>query len=183
MENKNITMYLKPDAVWTYYWYNRFRLLEEAVLVSENTQTGYKIYITNEDGGLMFIVEDDKGKEIFLERGLNMVDSEKTFKDLVEDYIEEESVEDVIEMREDDIKNAMHDLLSTLLMDKDCPTVDFEAIYGKNIVDEMVEFVIETLVSEYEAIIYRPTLLEDAETGLSILIEYPYETSKDATEN
>ena len=89
-----------------------------------------------------------------------------------EDDEEYQQMIDTVYEREDDLTNAMADLLAVVLLEDDCNAV-FEG-YGKQMVYECVDDFLQYLHDQHSVSVYRPTVEVDEETGCEILKEFPY---------
>lgn len=92
-----------------------------------------------------------------------------------EEYDEEEEeqrITDKIYEREDELTQAMSDLLAVVLCEYDSNAV-IEG-YGTQMVNEIVDDFLQYLADTHNVSVYRPTLETDPETGEEILKEFPY---------
>lgn len=85
---------------------------------------------------------------------------------------EEQKILDTIYEREDELTQAMGDLLAVVLCEEDCNAV--KEMYGEQLINEAVDDFLQYLAETHNVSIYRPTLDIDLETGEEILKEFPY---------
>ena len=57
----NPDIYVEPKDVWDFYKKNIKRMSEELVLIAENKETEYAVYVTQDEGYLTILVY--KGEE------------------------------------------------------------------------------------------------------------------------
>lgn len=84
----------------------------------------------------------------------------------------EQKILDIIYEREDELSQAMGDLLAVILCEEDGSAV--KEMYGKELVSEAVDDFLQYLSDTHNISVYRPTLETDPETGEEVLKEFPY---------
>lgn len=90
---------------------------------------------------------------------------------------DEQKILDVIYEREDEINQAIGDMLAVVLCEDDITAV--KELYGAEFVSEVVDDFLQYLADNHNVSVYRPTLETDPETGEEILKEYPYGWDED----
>jgi hypothetical protein len=184
-------IHLKPKDVWAFFERNKERLCREMVLIAENTDTDTKLYLSSENN-LPYIYAVVNGKEVSKEGMITALDASDTtygyyFKYLVtpdkkaplpddsdcppeDDEKTPKDVLDEIYEREDALYFALRDFLEVAL------DVDEEELseYQPDVMDQMLDDVLSLLAERYACAIYRPTLMDDTETGLEYIENYPY---------
>ena len=79
--------------------------------------------------------------------------------------------DEMIYEREDDLRNAMGDLLAVILCEDDGVAV--REAYGQKMVDECTDWFMEYLADVQGISVYRPTFIEN-DAGEKELVEFPY---------
>lgn len=90
---------------------------------------------------------------------------------------DEQKILDVIYEREDEINQAIGDMLAVVLCEDDITAV--KELYGAEFVSEVVDDFLQYLADNHNVSVYRPTLETDPETGEEILKEFPYGWDED----
>ncbi len=198
MDAKGVKIYVPAGELWDFYVENSERCAEEMVLIAENTETGYAVYMTEEDGNIMFSVCKGEEEPEYEEYATNDDDCETTAKKLFLRYLfpviivdgrtvpqeedlpdgmqslSRQDVEDEIYEREDELFMALQDFLAVVLQEKEdgLTVADF---YGDDMVEEVLDHFLAYLAKEMCLEIYRPMFKLDEETGSEIYTQYPYE--------
>lgn len=193
---------LKPNQVWDFYNKNLARLADEMVSIARNDQTGYEIFLTEEESVPMISVYKDD-KMVYEEGAVSASDTERTVREIYQKYLlpmvvvvskdktpkEETPVEedgeepfddemtrmdqeDQIYEREDAIYLAFQDFLQVLAED-DYSIQDTFPDDAK--VNEIIDHILEFLAIDYGLRIRRPMFIVDTDTGVEDFSEYPYE--------
>lgn len=193
-----VNIHLKPTEVWNFFKQNKPRLEKEMVAIAENEETDYSVYLTEENGcPLLSVYKEDK--KLYEEGAVSEKDCESTTKQIYIKYLfpvvittpkysfetendepeyepteeeERQMLEDSVYEREDELFFAMADFLEVLL---NCNgTEQISSLYGEEIIEEMLDCICTVLAEEYLISVYRPTLIDDDETGEEKYVEYPY---------
>lgn len=194
----SVKSYLSPEDVWDFFISNKARLEREMVMIAENTDTGYAIYITESAGfPRVSVCKNDKKPEI-AEPLISREDCATSIKQLVMKFLmpvvvvtgnipklpesvpkeapvseviaEEESRMEAIDDREDELALSLYDFLSTVVGDE-----EFTEFCNcePSAIEEILDKFLMLLADEYGLTIYRPTYIE-TEMGEEIYAEYPY---------
>lgn len=187
-----VKIYVPCRGLWKFYLSNRLRCRESYVLVAENQDIGYGVYLTEEDCLLVlyvFLGENDRPEfraEIPDEVSAEAIagktylaflgaEDEEPEEEEPEDELEIEpdeiSEDDEIYAREDELLQASGDFLAAVLRMYDGEAV--KEAYGETLIEEFLEQALLTISEDFGLPIYRPTHLED-ENGESVYVEYPY---------
>lgn len=191
--------------VWEFFHKNIERLRKEMVVVAENTETEYAVYLTEKDGmPCLSACKGDKPME-YSEGCVSEGDCEATAKKMYVRYlfhfqVKDESaipdgnadtgdeecpltkqdMEDAIYERNDELELALGDFLDVVL--DYGSKVDPLNHFGKDAFYNILDDILMMLAEDYGEAIYRPTIITDEETHEEIYCEYPYnsEISDDA---
>lgn len=199
-----VKIHVPADKVWTFFKENKDRLSEEMVVIAENTDTEYAVYLTEEDGFPLFVVCKGASDSEYEEGAINPSDCEETVKrcclrylfpivvtanetakemDGADSDLEDltmQEMEDTIYEREDELMLAMGDFLQVVF--QECNDgADVIDTYGMDLVGEILEDVLMCIAKDYGLPVYRPTFLTD-EFGEEIYTEFPYDC-EDAEED
>lgn len=197
---ENVQVFVPANELWGFYTQNKKRCQEEMVLIAENTETGYAVYMTDDDGTLMFSVcKGDKEPE-YEEYVMDDGDCEKTAKKLFMRYLipftvidgkavvsggavedaddaelslSRQDMEDEIYEREDALDFAIKDFLAVVLQEPDGETVSVE--FGEAFIQEVLHHILEYLTNDHCIKIFRPMFFTDDDTGSEIYSQFPYE--------
>jgi len=196
-----VKIHLEPKATWAFFQKNHERMEDEMVVIAENDDTEYAIYITDNDNDerhnpLLLVYKGDL--KIFEEGVIDEDGCTETAKQLYLKYLFPVSVtygkmdemdegvwddtpystqdmEDAIYEREDELTFAMYDLLEIVLG----RTIDeIAGIHGKDFVQQVVDDFCEYLANDHCVSIYRPTILP-TDDGDEEFVEYPYDCDVD----
>lgn len=58
-----VKIYIPAADVWSFFENNKKRLSEEMVIIAENTETEYAVYLTEENGYPLFVVCQGQGRQ------------------------------------------------------------------------------------------------------------------------
>lgn len=200
-----VKIHVPADEVWSFFQKNKDRLSEEMVLIAENEETEYSLYLTEEDGLPLFSMCKGDDEPEYEEGAINEKDCADTAKQCCVKYLmpvivnsskgyggvwneEEDDIpfsyrdeqEEIIENREWELLFAMADFIITATKDNTCSDgSDYIDTYGADLVQEILDEVLQKLAEEYGLSIYRPMMVNDDETGGDMLIEYPYNDPAD----
>ena len=178
---ENVQVFVPANELWGFYIQNKKRCQEEMVLIAENTETGYAVYMTDDDGTLMFSVcKGDKEPE-YGEYVMDDGDCEKTAKKLFMRYLvpftelslSRQDMEDEIYEREDALDFAIKDFLAVVLQEPDGETVSAE--FGEAFIQEVLHHILEYLTNDHCIKIFRPMFFTDDDSGSEIYSQFPYE--------
>ena len=123
------------------------------------------------------VEEDEKPKIIDLPMKREETEPVEVPSEEYSEEEEEQKILDTIYEREDDLNQAMGDLLAVVLCEDDIIAV--KELYGPEFVSEAVDDFLQYLADTHNVSVYRPTLETDPETGEEILKEYPYGWDED----
>lgn len=193
-EGNPVQVYVQPDHLWNFFLNNENRLKAESVLVAENKETGYGVYLTEDDVYACLQVcrwdnppeceESVFGllplKEIFewyIDRFLCpvTVTSDNPTSISADDETEpqfesRQEQEDIICEREDELRMALFDFLDIVSDSRADSSID---TYGESIMDEMLNDILTILSDQYGVDVYRPRFVEYP-NGEEYFDEYPY---------
>ena len=189
-----IKIHVNPGDVWDFFDKNLARLAKEMVLIAENEDTDYSIYLTEDQNyPLLSVYKNDL--KLYEEGVISRTDCEKTTKGLYTKYLfplvvtskdfdsaseeallfgepaSKQDIEDEIYERSDELYLATIDFLQVLLGYRDPDMLISE--YG-DITEEFLDSTCEFLSEEYGIPIFRPMFVVDEETGDETYTEFPY---------
>lgn len=209
VDASNVKIYVPVDELWSFYLQNSDRCKKEMVLIAENTDTGYAVYVTDEDGTLMFSVcKGDESPE-YEEYALNAEDCASTAKKMMLRYLipfsivngrtvmpdnlpdglddddgelalSRQDMEDEMYEREDELDLAIKDFLAVVLQEPDSDRL--VANYQQSFIDEVLNDFLSILAKDYCCEIFRPMFIEDTETGCELYTQFPYEEDNNDSE-
>lgn len=183
-------IHIPVEGVWAFFQQNKARLSEEMVVIAENEDTDYAVYLTEDDGYPLFSVCRGKADPEFEEGAISEKDCTDTAKRCYvrylfpitvkgdsplfdEDDLSVQDMQDTMYEREDELQLAMADFLQTVLQEgSDC--TDIIDMYGTDMIDKLLDYVLEFIATGLCLPVYRPMFLTDDETGEEIYEEYPY---------
>lgn len=191
-----VQIYVPADEVWGFFQTNRKRLDGEMVLIAENTDTEYAVYLTAENDLPVLAVAKGNEKTEYKEPCVSEEDcttvSKKFFarylfpvmitdgKYIQDDVPDEKSeretwmdMEDTMYEREDELRLAMADFLAIALQEGDNDGTNILELYGGDVVEEILDEFLKTLSDEYSFQIYRPMIVTDSD-GYEVFTEFPY---------
>lgn len=185
--NECIKISVESEDMADFFFQYRKELEKCQMLVAENTETGYKAYLTNDKGKAVFTIWDTDGDCVEDDSADSVVD----LCDLAElgylayiyptnsadpDYDEREhdepheDIDDTITEREDELKLATDDFLLTVYGDQ---YYDFAKSTDEEDLEEILDHFLIYLQEQYSIPIFRPTMIEDG-NGDEYCVRYPY---------
>lgn len=196
-----VIIHIEPEEIWQFFQKNKKRLKKEMVLIAENEDTGYALYLTEEDGLPLFSVCKDDNDPEYEEGAINEKDCTDTAKQCCVKYLRpvvvhskkyasspeyedddywcdtpsKKEQDELIENRELELLFAMGDFLMAATNDNTCADgSDYVDTYGADLVMDVLDYFLQTLAEDYGLLVYRPTMVDDDDTGEEVLVEYPY---------
>lgn len=195
-----VHIHIPADAVWGFFQESRKRLNKEMVLIAENTDTEYAVYLTEEnDLPVLAVAKGDEKTEYkehcvseddcttvakkFYTRYLFpvMITDGKYIPEDVSDETEEDGdetwmdMEDTMYERNDELRLAMADFLAIALQEGDNDGTNILEAYGYEAVDEILDGFLKELSDNYGFHIYRPMIVTEKESGCEVFTEFPYD--------
>lgn len=196
-----VKIHIQPQDVWAFFDKNIKRLSDEMVIIAENTETEYAVYLTEESGYPLFIVCQGDDDAEYDEGAINQKDCEDTAKrcflkylypvtvtsgkysipfDQDDDDFDSEltkmEMEDTVYEREDELVYAMGDFLQNALREGVDGT-DVVDTLGLDIINDILDTTLQYIADAYDLPIYRPTFVTD-ENGSEEYVEYPYNSEE-----
>lgn len=173
--------YLYPKEAWDYHKRNIRRLEDEMVEIASSNGGTYndetEVYITDEDGALVYYVYQDD-KKVFQSRCDTDIEAEENLREIYKKYIgdcnedTDDPIDDLdieyIENREAEIYNAFCALVEELTSDEDEASSFLHECDAE--VDDMIDHIVEFLACSHGLRVYRPTEIEPG-----VIADYPYE--------
>lgn len=197
----NVKIYIPANELWVFYTENKKRCEKEMILIAENTETEYAVYMTDDDGTLMFSVCKGDGEPEYEEYVMDDADCEQSAKKLFFRYLipvtvidgkavlsgdqgndeldgadvglSRQEMEDEIYERDDALDFALRDFLAVVLEEPDGEKVADS--YGQKFLNQVLHHFLEYLTNEHRIKIFRPMFFRDNESGCEIYSQYPYE--------
>lgn len=202
-----VIIHIEPENIWEFFQKNKKRLKKEMVLIAENEETEYSLYLTEEDGLPLFSVCKGDDEPEYEEGAVNEKDctdtakqccvkyllpvtvhSKKSFNDAWNDsdtsFASRGEQAEVIENREWELLFAMAEFIMVATKDDTCSDgSDYVDTYGADMVLDVLEDLLQKLAEDQGLFVYRPMMMEDDETGEEIYVEYPYNDPADFEDN
>ncbi len=199
MDSENVKIYLPADKLWNFYIENREQCKNKMILIAENTETEYAVYVTEENDMLTVSVckgsTDPEYEEYIVNRDDCMATARKLFyrylfpvtivdekaiasdeslnentKD--DDCFSKQDMEDEIYAREDELRLALADFLEAVLQDYRNGT-DLLDSYGEDFAEDVLDHFLGYLATEHGVDVYRPMFVFDEDNDSETFIEYP----------
>ena len=196
---ENVRIFIPPNELWKFYTQNKGRCQKEMILIAENTETCYAVYMTDDSGTLTLSVCHGDNAPEYEERVMGNADCEASAKRLFTRYLiplieingksaligditgdvddddfnpSMQDVEDEMYEREDELDLAIKDFLAVVLQEPDGEAVINE--FGETFIQEVLHHFLEYLTNDHGIQIYRPMFFED-DSGYEIYSQFPYE--------
>lgn len=190
-----VKIHIQPQDVWDFFNKNIKRLSDEMVVIAENTETEYTVYLTEEDGYPLFVVCQGDDDPEYDEGAISPKDCENTAQRCFTRYLypvtvtsEKYSIpfdqddddaestkmemEDAVYEREDELLYAMGDFLQTVLQEG-VDGSDVVDTLGLDVVNDILDTTLQYIAETYDLPVYRPTFVTD-ENGNEEYVRYPY---------
>ena len=193
-----VKIHVQAEDVWSFFQKNKSRLIDEMVVIAENNNTEYAVYLTEDGGYPMFSVCKGREAPEYEEGAISVKDCTDTASRCFEQYLfpvtvttgdkrfllnqdeddtpmnyTQQEKEDTVYEREDELQLAMCDFLQVVLQEG-CDGREVMDIYGLNLVNEILDSVLQIIAYDHGLLVYRPTLYTDEATGEDEYTEYPY---------
>lgn len=198
-------IYIEAADVWAYAQEHKKDLAEKMVLIAENEDRGYEIYLTTEEHGYPFVCvffTGDDESPVDEEPVVTKTDCKNAIERMYRKYLY------TPRKISDDDEDAADEILFTLGDDEDPPIsraeaegeieeredalhgafMDFMAVVleqdmaeisgvpeYENTLDEMLDRTLEMINNDFGVSVRRPSLLVSDETGEEFYSEYPYD--------
>lgn len=189
-----VKVYVPADDVWVFFHKNIRRLSEEMVVIAENTETEYAVYLTEDEGYPLFCVCKGDCAPEYEEGAINQCDCAETVKRCCANYLfpivvssnkqmvdesledddaplSEQEMDDLIYEREDELLLAIGDFILTASQEG-CDGSDIIDTYGLEVISDILDNTLQYIAGR-GFLVYRPTLTVD-ENGKEVFVEYPY---------
>ena len=167
---------LHPEEVWIYFIEHEDDLNNSMILIAENTNYGIEIYLTASNGlPCIMVTADDEEIEEFevadcdecLEIAQQVYDCYLTSSKWIGEL--EDERETMISDREEELEEAIYDMLLTLVP-------DLFDIIDPHIIDDlcadMIDHICEYLYKVHDISVYRPMYLDN--NGTEEFYKNPY---------
>lgn len=190
-----VIIHIEPEEIWQFFQKNKKRLKKEMVLIAENEETEYALYLSEDEGLPLFSVCKGDDEPEYEEGAVNEKDCADTAKQCCVKYLMPVTVrskkkygtdssakseeEYTIESREWELLFAMAEFIRTATNDDSCADgSDYIDTYGA---DEVMEILDDTLtaLADRGMPVYRPMMVDDDMTGEELYVEYPYNDPAD----
>lgn len=186
-----ISIYVLPENVWEFFQKNKKRLSDEMVVIAENEDTGYAVYLTEEEDHPYFCVCQGKGAPEYEDIAICKADCIEVAKVCCAKYLlpitviangdggcimematDEPDQEDIMYEREDELAMALYDFLSVVLQEDEsfCGATD---ISDPEWLEKVLDAILEDLATNFDMPIYRPMIITD-DLGNETYTDYPY---------
>lgn len=170
-------IYEKPKDIYTYFIRNQHILENKMMCMAENEKTKMSIWISSEDGDILFSVMMDEDpiidELVSASSPTAEYESEEMYESLLETYLgmevpeDDEDNSDEIAESEEYLDSVMIEMIENIVSDFTSEDELMEAAYG------LKELVCEVLTKRYGFDIRRPMYLIDS-SGRRSYEEYPY---------
>lgn len=192
-----VNIYVAANTAWSFFQNNKDRLSKEMVIIAENTDTQYAVYLTEDNSlPLLSVCKGDAKPEyeecVPTETGCNeaakrlytqylfpvMIVDEKKCPSGTQEEPEDltrQDMEDAQYEREDELALALCDFLSVVLQESEDDSPEIADAYGAGFISDVLDHFLEYLALEQCLPIYRPMIITDEETGCEVYTEFPYE--------
>ena len=179
-----VNVYIPADEVWSFFQKNKDRLEKEMVVIAENDDTDYAVYLTEDYGYPTFFVCKGDAEPEYEEGAISEDDCLKTARKCYSQYLfpvtvcsrksfqedddndenetedNTQDIQDIMYEREDELRMALCDFLQVVLLD-DEENPDVESTYGSAMIDEILDHFLEYLGFEHSLPVYRPMFVAD----------------------
>lgn len=169
--------------VWNLYFENRKRLEGEMLLLAENVETGYALYLTDSDGRPMLSVCRRDGEAEYEKTVVSKYECVNAAKGICMSYLADaypdgpgdggsghQSLDEIASERETELLGALEEFMSTAAN-------DYSVSYLDSIDGSEMMFLLEDVlmrIAEAGVMVYRPVVMYDDDTGKDVLVSFPY---------
>lgn len=175
-------IYVGAGQTWDFFCDNHEQLEKEMVMIAENEDTEYAVYLTDDCGQPLFVVCKGDNPPERTELATDHFDCVETAELIYANYLfpvvisnddtdDHSDMEDAQYIREDELRLGLEDFLAVVMQVEDNSAVEDElgTITIGSLMDEIL-----CLIASYDICIYCPSFVVDEESGEEIFEEYPY---------
>lgn len=170
-----MTIHISPEELWAFFAENRHSLSENYMLVAEDEDTSIEIYLTEEEYLPFFRVEVD-GQCEYEEGSASKFDAEEVYKNIINLFLCPEAAEDgdgVLScddiMRLNEVQEAAYEFMAVLTGESSA-----ESLISEDEIDDIIGALLEYLAEQYNIQVRYPTIIDDDDSGLPVVVQYPY---------
>lgn len=199
----SVKIHIPADEVWSFFFKNKERCIEEMVEIAANDETEYAVYLTEDEGYPMLSVCHGDDEPEYEEGTISKDDCTETAKRMFVRYLfpvtvtcgktvfqdsiaknaepdeEDDSSEqdrlDEIYERDDELTLALCDFLK-VVFEEDVDGAELLESYTESVILEILDEFLDCLAANHcFTDIRRPTFITDPETGEEFFTEFPYD--------
>lgn len=170
-----MTIHVSPEKLWSFFTENRQSLSNNYMLIAEDKEGLVEVYLTEENGFPYLRVEID-GLCEYERNSVSKLDAEEEYKEILSVFFCPDgdgdgdgvlSRDDI--MRLNEIQEAAYEFMSVLTEES-----SEESLISEDEIDDIVSTLIEYLAEEHDIRVRYPTVIDDDESGLPVVVQYPY---------
>lgn len=168
-------VHVQPEELWDFFNKNKQSLSDNYMLIAEEQESLVEVYLTEEKGLPYLRVEVD-GRSEYERDSVSRLDAEEEYKkilsvlfcpDVAEDGDGVFSLDDI--MRLNEVWGAAYKFMAVLTGE---PST--ESMISKDDIDDIVCDLVEYLAAQHGIQVRYPTIVEDDDSGLPMVVQYPY---------
>lgn len=170
-----MTIHVPPEKLWDFFAENRQKLSDNYMLIAEEPESLVEVYLTEERGFPYLRVEIDSQCE-YERDSVSRLDAEEEYKEILSVFFCSDDSEDgdgVLScddiMRLNEVQEAAYEFMAVLT---DEPSE--ESLISEDDIDDIVRALMEYLAEQHGIKVRYPTIIEDDESGLPVVVQYPY---------
>lgn len=170
-----MTVHVQPERLWDFFKENRQSLLDNYMLIAEEQESLIEVYLTEERGFPYLRVEVD-GQCEYERDTVSKLDAEEEYKEILSIFFGFEDAEDgdgVFSyddiMRLNEVQEAAYEFMAVLTGE-----LSAESMISEDDIDDIVGALVEYLAEQHGIQVRYPTIIEDDESGLPVVVQYPY---------
>lgn len=170
-----MTVHVQPEGLWDFFKENRQSLLDNYMLIAEEQESLIEVYLTEERGFPYLRVEVD-GQCEYERDTVSKLDAEEEYKEILSIFFGFEDAEDgdgVFSyddiMRLNEVHEAAYEFMAVLTGEPSA-----ESMISEDDIDDIVGALVEYLAEQHGIQVRYPTIIEDDESGLPVVVQYPY---------
>lgn len=170
-----MTIHITPEELWQFFAENRYKLSDSYMLIAEDKDEAVEVYLTEEEYLPYFRVEVG-GRCEHEEGSASRLDAEEVYKNILNLFLCDEddedgdgvfSLDDI--MRLNEVQEAAYEFMAVLTEETTA-----ESLLSEDEIDDIIGSLLEYLAEQHNIQVRYPTVLEDEESGLPIVVQYPY---------
>lgn len=170
-----MVVHVRPEELWDFFNENKQSLSDNYMLIAEKQESLVEVYLTEERGFPYLRVEVD-GQCEYEMNSVSKLDAEEEYKEILSVFFCSDGDEDgdgVFSyddiMRLNEVQEAAYEFMAVLTEE---PST--QSMISEDDINDIVGAVVEYLAEQHGIHVRYPTIIENDESGLPAVVQFPY---------